>query len=239
MKKITKLLGALLLLGSLASCEEIPSDLASQLPSGILPTETQTEVPTETQTEVPSDTETVTPSEKPSESVKTDLEEALVGIAVDKTCYLTTVGQADSNIVSNIFNKAGAAGKFTLNAMLNASEVEEGAVVFLTLGASSKGLGAAGIDESYEKARAKEFSDAAATGKFTLILFHVGGTARRGTSSDPIIEAAFPGAAACFVVSSGNEDGFFNGLATDNNVSLYEVSKSLDLVSLAKGLYGK
>ena len=237
MNKMTKLLGALLLLGSLASCNEIPSDLASQLPSGNLPTETQQ--PSDTQTEVPSDTQTVTPSEKPSESVKSELEEALVGIAADKTSYLTTVGQADSNIVSNIFNKAGATGEYTLDAMLNASDVEEGAVVFLTLGASSKGLGAAGVDEAYEKARAKEFSDAAKEGKFTLILFHVGGTARRGSSSDPIIEAAFPGAAACFVVSSGNEDGFFNGLSTNNNVSLYEVSKSLDLVNLAKGLYGK
>jgi hypothetical protein len=123
--------------------------------------------------------------------------------------------------------------------MLNASEVEEGAVVFLTLGASSKGLGAAGIDESFEKARAKEFSDAAKTGKFTLILFHVGGTARRGTSSDPIIEAAFPGAKACFLVSSGNEDGFFTSLASSNNVLLYEVAKAAGLADYTKQLFGK
>ena len=101
------------------------------------------------------------------------------------------------------------------------------------------GLGAAGVDESFEKNRADGFAQAAAEGKFTLILFHVGGTARRGTSSDPIIEAAFPGAAACFLVSSGNEDGFFTTLSTQNNVSLYEVGKAAELSDYTKQLFGK
>ena len=124
--------------------------------------------------------------------------------------------------------------------MLSASAVEEGSVVFLTLGVSSKGLGAAGVDEAGEKVRAQEFSAAAQEGKFTLVLFHVGGTARRGKDgSDPIIEAAFPGAAACFVVATGNDDGFFTSLSSANNVSLYSVPKALDLVDYAKGLFGK
>ena len=98
---------------------------------------------------------------------------------------------------------------------------------------------AAGVDETHEKNRAAAFAAGAAAGNYTLVLFHVGGTARRGTSSDPIIEAAFPGAAACFVVSSGNADGFFTTLAGTNSVDLYSVAKSLDLVTYAKGLYGK
>lgn len=212
MKKLLALLPALLLVGTLASCGE-PSS-------------------------TPVDSSTPVEASTPDETQLKELEAALVGVAKGKTAYLTTVGQADSNIVENIFKKAGAVGSYTLEAMLDASEVEQGAVVFLTMGSSSKGLGAAGVDEAHEEARAKAFSDAAAAGDFTLILFHVGGTTRRGTSSDPIIEASFPNAAACFVVASGNEDGFFDSLASTNNVSLYEAAKSLDLVDYAKGLFG-
>jgi hypothetical protein len=168
----------------------------------------------------------------------TDLESALVNVVEGKTCYLTTVGQADSDVVGIIFKRAGAIGAYETQTMLKASDVEEGSVVFLTLGSSSKGLGVAGVDEAFERARAAEFAAAASEGKFTLILFHVGGTARRGTSSDPIIEAVFPGADACFVVSSGNEDAFFTNLASTNNVSLYEVEKAIELVDYAKGLFG-
>lgn len=215
MKKLTALLPALLLAGVLAGCGETPSS-----------------------TPVDSSTPVVENSSTPEETQTKELEAALVGIAKGKTTYLTTVGQADSNIVENLLKKAGATGSYSVDVMLDASAVEEGSVVLLTLGASSKGLGAAGVDEAHEEARAKAFSDAAAEGKFTLILFHVGGTARRGTSSDPIIEAAYPSAAACFVVAAGNEDGFFTTLSATNSVSLYEVEKTVNLKEYVEGLFG-
>ena len=222
MKNTKKLLAALFMLGALASC-------------GTTPTEQPTETPT---TEQQPTTEQPT-TEQPTQNVESGLEASLVNVAVGKTVYLSTVGQADSNIIENIIKKAGAVGLYTANNMLTADQVEEGAVVLLTLGSSSKGLGAAGVDEAFEKERATAFAQAAAEGKFTLILFHVGGTARRGTSSDPIIEAAFPGAAACFLVSAGNEDGFFTTLSTENNVSLYEVAKAAELSDYTKQLFGK
>ena len=209
MNKFKKLLTSVLLLGALTSCGGV---------------------------ETSGDTTPSTPSQNVVEENRA-LDASLVGIAEGKTSYLTTVGQADADIVNNVFKKAGLGTAYTNNNMLSASDVEDGAVVLLTLGASSKGLGAAGVDEDHEEARAAEFAAAAAQGKFTLILFHVGGTPRRGASSDPIIEAAFPGAKACFVVSTGNADGFFTNLASTNNVDLYAIAKSVDLVNYAKGLY--
>ena len=209
MNKFKKLLTSVLLLGALTSCGGV---------------------------ETSGDTTPSTPSQNVVEENRA-LDASLVGIAEGKTSYLTTVGQADADIVNNVFKKAGLGTAYTNNNMLSASDVEDGAVVLLTLGASSKGLGAAGVDEKHEEARAAEFAAAAAQGKFTLILFHVGGTLRRGASSDPIIEAAFPGAKACFVVSTGNADGFFTNLASTNNVDLYAIAKSVDLVNYAKGLY--
>ena len=212
MKKFKKLLTSVLLLGALTSCGGV---------------------------ETSSDTTPSTPSQNVVEENRA-LDASLVGIAEGKTSYLTTVGQADADIVNNVFKKAGLGTAYTNNNKLTASDVEDGSVVLLTLGASSKGLGAAGVDEAHEEARAAEFAAAAAQGKFTLILFHVGGTSRRGKEgSDPIIKAAFPGAKACFVVSSGNADGFFTNLASTHNVDLYTIAKSVDLVDYAKGLYNK
>lgn len=229
MTKFKKLLSAALMLGALASCGETPTVQPTQQP-------TETQQPSQAPESTP---EVSTPEVESTPATSSDLvDAALAGIANNKTVYLTTVGQADSNIVENVLKKAGAVGSYELDAMLNASEVTEGSVVILTLGSSSKGLGSAGVDEAHEKARAQAFSAAAAQGKFTLILFHVGGTPRRGASSDPIIEAAFPGAKACFIVASGNEDGFFTNLSTTNDVTLYSVAKTLDLVDYAKALFG-
>lgn len=217
MQKLKKLLTAALLLGALASCGETPSESA------------QPSVGNSTNTEEESSSAVVEVRE---------LDEKLVSIAKDKKCYLSTVGQADVDTVKNLFKLSGTVSSIEQNNFLTASEVEEGAVVFLTLGITGKGLGDAGIEVSDEMERAEAFAAAAKEGKFTLILFHVGGTARRG-GSDEIIEVAFPGATACFITSDGNEDGFFDELSTTNNVDFYSVSDIFDIVDYVGEMFGK
>lgn len=167
-----------------------------------------------------------------------ELDAALAKIAEGKTCYLTTTGQADLDTVNNLFKLSGVSSSVTKEALLEASDVAEGSVVFLTLGNSGKGLGAAGIDKDSEKVRAEAFAAAAKEGKITLILFHVGGTARRG-DSDEIIEVAFPGATACFITGDGNTDNFFTDLASTNSVDLYSVADLFGMVDYVKGMFGK
>ena len=210
MKNFKKVLTAALLLGALASCGETPTESAK--PSVGTSVEESTEI--------------------------RELDAKLSKIAENKTCYLTTTGQADLDTVNNLFKLSGVASLIQKDNLLEASNVAEGSVVFLTLGNSGKGLGAAGIDKASEKARAEAFAAAAREGKITLILFHVGGTARRG-ESDEIIEVAFPGATACFITGDGNTDGFFNGLASTNNVDLYSVADLFGMVDYVKGMFGK
>ena len=121
MKNTKKLLAALFMLGALASCGTTP-----------------TEQPTETPTTEQQPTQEQPTTEQPTQNVESGLEASLVNVAVGKTVYLSTVGQADSNIIENIIKKAGAVGLSTANNMLTADQVEEGAVVLLTLGSSSK-----------------------------------------------------------------------------------------------------
>ena len=214
MKSMKKILTTALLLGALASC------------GGNTTTD-----------ETSSNVET--PSEQPSDEVSLrELDAKLVNVAKDKKCYLTTTGQADLDTVNNLFKLSGTSSLIEKNALLNAADVEEGAVVFLTLGNSGKGLGAAGIDKASEKTRAEAFAAAAKQGKITLVLFHVGGIQRRG-ESDEIIEVAFNGADACFITSDGNPDGFFDTLASTNNVDFYPTESLFDMVDYVKGMFGK
>ena len=77
--------------------------------------------------------ETPVESSQPSVEESTEIREldaALAKIAEGKTCYLTTTGQADLDTVNNLFKLSGVASSITKEALLEASDVAEGSVVF-------------------------------------------------------------------------------------------------------------
>lgn len=71
-----------------------------------------------------------------------------------------------------------------------------------------------------------------------VLLMHVGGTARRGPSSNPLIEAVAAYADAMIVVRSGNEDGFFTQLAQEYGIPLTEVERIVDAREPLSRLFG-
>ena len=185
------------------------------------------------------------------------LNEACKGAEV----YLTTCGQADTETIRNvIYNMVDpdeefvniievgatkAEGKVNIQEdnNLNTTQVSLGGdktpVVLLVLGTSVKGLGAAGTDVDKESQRATEFANLAKEGKIILVCMHVGGTARRGEMSDPVIRAALPGATMVVVTADGNTDSLFTTLSTENNVAkFFELSKLRELAPYLKALFG-
>ncbi len=177
-----------------------------------------------------------------TDTVTEDLDKALdakyKGIAKDKKIYLTTIGQADVDKVQSFFDDLEMEdGKdYVKKNNLTAAEVEEGAVVFMVIGTSGKGLGAAGTDLNGEKARANAF---VAKENITLLVFHVGGLDRRGDTTDPIIEIVCPKANLLLVVNTANNDGKFSKIAKDNNVDLYLFSKTSKMESAINTLLDK
>ncbi len=192
--------------------------------------------------------------ETPSAEVDKALAENLKGIASGKKVYLTTVGQSDvekiENLLfsvdedANIYDAAtgSADSSKAVNVakgnLLTASEVEKGAVVLLVTGSSSKGLGSAGTNVAKEIDRAQAFAERAVAGEITLVVFHVGGESRRGTSTDPVLDVACPGANLLLVVESGNSDGYFTNTAKEYNIPLYLYSKTSKIVGALKDLLG-
>ena len=164
---------------------------------------------------------------------------ALQNIAEGKKIYLTTIGQSDVEIAVNLLDAAGLTETdYTRKDNLTAAELEDNALVITVLGASAKGLGAAGTDENAELTRANAFAEAQKAGDCEIVALHLGKATRRGALSDPSIRVIVPVSEAVLVVDGGNDDGLFTDLAGENG-PLYTFSKSSGMLNSLKFLLGK
>ena len=115
--------------------------------------------------------------------------------------HVTAVGQSATSTVKQLLKNAGwyiteeaegaanVKGTYTINNTLAASGINAGDTVIIILGTSGKGLGAAGVSQADELARAQAI---VAKEGVKVIAIHTGGKGYRGESSDPIIEAVVP-----------------------------------------------
>ena len=184
-----------------------------------------------------------------------DLSADFAGLCKDRKVYLTTLGQSDIDTVINIIEAASEAipvneinhgNEALINAVSRKNDLVAGEVakdgdklpvVLLVTGSSGKGLGAAGTNWEAEKARGEAFAIAADSNQMILIVLHVGGDARRGTTTDPILNAVCPSARLLLVVEGGNFDQYFTNSADEYNVSLYLYSRQAKMVSAFKTLF--
>lgn len=196
-----------------------------------------------------------TEEEKPEDKNNLPIDQAisetsLKDIAKGKKLYLTSIGQSDIDVARNLLSAVGLkettqeeAGDFETKDLLTASEVEQGAVVFVVVGASTKGLGGAGTDINKETTRANEFAAAVKEGKLTIISLHLGKQARRGDLSDGIIEIVEKASAVMLISddgegTGGNYDGFMGNIAKVNSIPAYCYSKATGMVAPLKYLLG-
>ena len=133
---------------------------------------------------------------------------------------LTSVGQSPDAMMVRVVLRNVLKIDPAFNALMSPSDLGDAQVVIAVVGGSSKGLGAAGINQDDEAARAKALLQAAKdTGKKVLIM-HVGGEGRRGTLSDLFITEASPFADGMIVVDGGNQDGIFTKIAEPINAKV-------------------
>ena len=165
-----------------------------------------------------------------------DVEDTKFTIAASTKVYLTTIGQSDFDVVANIIDKTSRTD-VVKEALLKASDVEQGAVVIVVTGSSTKGLGSAGTDINAENVRAEGFAKAANEGKLTMVVVHVGGEQRRGAQADPIIRTVVPASKLVMVVETGNADGLFNTLA-GSTIPCYQYTKSTKMVKPFQAMLG-
>ncbi|MCX6549917.1 MAG: DUF6305 family protein [Acidobacteria bacterium] len=104
-------------------------------------------------------------------------------------------------------------------------------------GASTKGLGAAGLDITKEAERTTALMKAAKAAGIKVLVMHTGGEGRRGKTSNDIIELVVPDADYVVVVAAGNKDKFFNTLAAKRSVPVVEVEKMAEAGAAVKAVF--
>lgn len=146
---------------------------------------------------------------------------------------ITSAGQsADVQMASVLAKRAG------LNSILKKTatikDMEGIKTLTVVLGASLKGLGAAGIDVEEERERVRTLIAEAQKRGIPLLSLHLGGEARRGQLTDQFISEFLPSSQMVIIVKSGNFDGLFSKICEENNIPLVEVEKTVDVLAPLK-----
>jgi hypothetical protein len=118
--------------------------------------------------------------------------------------------------------------------------------LIITMGASLKGMGAAGIEIEDELARAAALVAEAKKLGIKVIGAHIEGMKRRSqgaaagdTTDEQSIDAVAPNAAILLVLKEGNSDGRFTAIAQAKKVPLVEFEKTTDLIPTLEKLFAK
>jgi hypothetical protein len=158
------------------------------------------------------------------------------GALFEQPVLITSAGQsADVRIAAVLAKRAGLDA--VLSKLATGTQLKGQKTLILTVGVSLKGLGAAGLDIEQERERIRLLIKEAEAEKIPVLCLHLGGEARRGTSTDLFIHEFVPLAARVIVVASGNGDGLFTRICKENNIPLVEVDKTASVLERLKNMF--
>lgn len=118
--------------------------------------------------------------------------------------------------------------------------------LIITMGASLKGMGAAGIQIEDELARAAALIAEARKEGVKIIGAHIEGLKRRAqgaaagdTTDEQSIDAVAPNSNILLVYKEGNGDGRFTAISQAKKIPLIEFEKTIDLIPTLEKLFAK
>jgi hypothetical protein len=126
---------------------------------------------------------------------------------------ITDVGQGNTAKIIRMLMKKNGISDFKLVEIAAPEDLEGVEMMIVGVGASTKGLGAAGLNLEQEKQRAARLLATARERSVKVVGAHLGGKARRGEISDTLNELVMMESDTFVVWQEGNEDGFFTRLA--------------------------
>jgi len=118
--------------------------------------------------------------------------------------------------------------------------------LIIVMGASLKGMGAAGISIDDELDRTSKLIEEARRQGITIIGAHIEGMKRRaqgatiGDNTDELsIDAVAPNSDLLIIIKEGNTDSRFTIIANEKKIPMIEVEKQLDLLEEFKKIFKK
>lgn len=161
------------------------------------------------------------------------------GVTFGSPGLITAIGQSlDVNAVKVLLNTQLKLG-LEYKPLAQVSDLAGMKTVVMVVGVSAKGLGAAGLDMDREAARTRALLGAAKAQGTQVLVMHIGGEARRGKTSNDLLELVVPEAAFVVVVASGNKDRLFQRLASKRNTPVAEIAKLAGAGDVVKGLFAR
>jgi hypothetical protein len=149
---------------------------------------------------------------------------------------ITSAGQSpDVQLAVVLAKRAGI--EHTLAKLAVAKDLAGAKTLGLVVGASLKGLGAAGIDTAKEKARVQALLAEAAKRGIPVLFLHLGGEQRRGELTDAMVADCLPAAKMAVIVKSADSDGLFSRICKERGIPLVAVEKTADAAEVLKGAF--
>jgi len=155
---------------------------------------------------------------------------------VDKSLYqapifVTSFGQStDAAMLDTVMKRVGIEYKYSTNA--TADDIEGYKTIIIAVGASTKGLGAAGISEADETARAQKIMRKVKDNGIQVICCHIGGSGRRGNLSDVFADMVMAQCSYIILKEDANFDGKFTDYAKQHDLPISLIFATKDTVSV-------
>lgn len=141
---------------------------------------------------------------------------------------ITSAGQSpDFNVITVLCKRYKI--EETSKGLAEAEDIEDFKSIIFVLGGSTKGLGAAGIDEDGELKRIVSLLDKAEKENMFIIGIHIGGEGRRGPLSMKFIEPVSSRCDCLIVSKDGNADGYFTDIGKEHEILTFIVDKPLEI----------
>lgn len=158
---------------------------------------------------------------------------------------LTSCGQSPGvGMLSVILRKVGLEYELAPLAAPADLKAKPYKTLIVVMGASLKGMGAAGIAIEDELKRTTALIEEARKLKMTVIGAHIEGMKRRAqgadagdTTDEQSIDAVAPKSDILMVWKDGNSDGRFTAIAGAKKLPLLEFEKQLDMVKICETLF--
>ena len=169
---------------------------------------------------------------------------------LETPAFIASVGQsAGAQQARVLAMRAGL--DFTFEARPDPEMLEGHETLIVVLGASTKGLGAAGVDVDAEIAWATSLFEKARELGMSIVAMHIEGGTRRGPSSDRvnttfapmadhlIVKGAAPGQEWTEAEeANGNADGLFTDIAAEQGISITYITRTLEAVDALQQIFG-
>lgn len=149
---------------------------------------------------------------------------------------ITSLGQSPDAFTVNVLAKRA---KLTIdyNSLLPAKDVSNYKTLFMTVGASLKGFGSAGVNLDTEIKRGEEIIKAARQNKVFLVIAHTGGEGRREQMSNKLLDKVADQGDYLIVLEGGNKDGYFTEVAKKSDIPLKIIKTLFEIQSVLEEMF--